>query len=63
MAKVYIRGITITPYNTIQLAETANEYITNSLVAAPSGGGLSQVDDVDFEIYNNVMFVIVKDLS
>ena len=63
MAKVYIRGITITPFNTLSLAATANDYIANALVAAPTGGGLSQIDDIEFELYNNVMFVIVKDLS
>lgn len=64
MAKVYIRGVTITPYNTLNLAATANDYITNALVpASAAGGGLTQIDDIDFEFYNNVMFVIVKDLS
>jgi len=64
MAKVYIRGCPITPFDTLALAATANSFITNSIIPASSeGGGLTQIDDIDFEFYNNVMFVIVKDLS
>jgi len=63
MAKVYIRGCPITPFDTLALAASANAFITNATVAAPNGGDLKRVDDVDVEFYNNVMFVIVKDLS
>ena len=58
MPKVYIRGVHITPYNTLELAASANMFID----MATTVGGLTSVNDIDFEFYNNVMFVICKEL-
>jgi len=63
MARVYIRGVHVTPTNTLSLAASANEFLDNATNDAPEGGGLDQIDDVDIQFYNNVMFVIAKDLS
>ena len=63
MAKVYIRGVLIPSTDTLSLAASANSFIDNATVAAPAGGGLTRIDDIDIEFHNNVMFVIVKDLS
>lgn len=63
MAKVYIRACVVPSTDTLALGASANSFITNATVAEPSGGGLTQIDDIDIEFHNSLMFVIVKDLS
>ena len=59
MAKVYIRACPIQPIDTLSLAASANEFID----LATGVGGLTGVNDIDFEFHNGVMYVIMKELD